>query len=434
MDILTIPEHLLDDAPTDDRPAQTLWAKFTHIEEPQPRRRVAILDSIVSEWFDDTRSPEPGWLTRSGADAGENTSILAVPATGLVRRQTWYQVRLGPGRVAAPIHAHEVDLGRDRAALQYDSMLNLPTPRPLIDLRPATRSEASRLGAAGSLSNDRDADIEVLEQLLKEVGEVTSAAVLDVGQGNWNALLRDGAPTLLFDLGGGVGAHLKTFPAGFTEFCFEERPPVVLSHWDWDHWSSAARFPQARELTWIVPRQGSLGPTHARFLAALRVEGNVLVYPAKAALGSATIQLQQAKGPTSSRNETGLAALVRKGPQAILFPADAGYGSLNLPKTLTSVVVPHHGGRSKGPKLSPPPCDGSSASRAVLSCARHNHYGHPTRASKLMHESWAGPGRLLQTCNRGPGEAAGHVELHWQSPAVPTPACCLHSALPLPQR
>ena len=432
MDILSRPEHLLDDAPMDDWPKQTLWAKFEHVEQSREGGTVAVFDSIDAEWFDEKNPSRRGWLTKPEAESGNHISILAISEARLEHRQRWYRFVLGPGRAGAPIFAQEINLHDSKVALQYDSLLGLPVPRPLLDLRPATRDEAVRLGAAGSLANDPDAEIEDLERLLGKVGKPTSAAVFDVGQGNWNALLRSSVSVLLFDFGGGVGAHLKTFPMTFKKFCFEGSPPVVLSHWDWDHWSSAVRFPEAQRLTWIVPRQGSLGPTHARFFAALRAQGNVLIYPRNKMLGSHAVRLQQACGNASNRNETGLALLMCNDTQTMLLPGDAGYGSLTLPTTLTSVVVPHHGGRSRSSSHSMPGFDGSPAGRAVLSYATNNHFKHPTRTSLGLHTCWAHG--LLRTANRGPKKAPGHVELHWKASAKATLPCCKNSALPLPQR
>jgi hypothetical protein len=54
------------------------------------------------------------------------------------------------------------------------------------------------------------------------------------------------------DLGGGVIGHATSFPADFKRLCLTRSPTIVLSHWDWDHWSSAGRFPAAQTMTWIV--------------------------------------------------------------------------------------------------------------------------------------------------------------------------------------
>src|SRR5579871_3626379 len=66
-------------------------------------------------------------------------------------------------------------------------------------------------------------------------------AVYDVGQGNCNAILGGNHfthhPILYFDMGGGVLNNAHTYPNALGSLCGFMHPPVVLSHWDWDHWS-----------------------------------------------------------------------------------------------------------------------------------------------------------------------------------------------------
>jgi hypothetical protein len=70
-------------------------------------------------------------------------------------------------------------------------------------------------------------------------------------RGSANAVLDlNGVPCMYADLGGGVIGHATSFPADFKRLCLT--PTIVLSHWDWDHWSSAGRFPAAQTMTWIV--------------------------------------------------------------------------------------------------------------------------------------------------------------------------------------
>lgn len=435
MDILGRPERLLDDAPLDDREPQSLWAKLDHIDIHPSGYEVAVFDAVNADWFA-AAAHSVGGFTRPDTGLGEHVSIVTLATGGRDLRQRWYRIELGRGRYAAPMHAWEIELRNAAVALQADSLLGLSTPRPIVDLRPATRAEAAALGAAGSMSDLADAPPSSVDELLADLPEATSVGVLDVGQGNWNVLLHRGCACLLYDLGGGVLAHLRSFPADFTRFCFAARPPVVLSHWDWDHWSSAARFPEAQKLTWIVPRQGSLGPTHARFLAALRAHGSVRVLslPNGQSIGPSHARLQQATGPARSRNATGLALVVTSpcGRRVVLLPGDAGYANLQLPKHLTSLVVPHHGGVTRSSAKTLPSSDGESCGRAVISVGATSPK-HPSEQSLKLHDGW-GNGLLL-TSNRGTSPNKGaHVELHWHSPATATPPCCEDSILPLDQR
>jgi hypothetical protein len=128
-------------------------------------------------------------------------------------------------------------------------------------------------------------------------------------QGASNAAVAAGVVWLYFDLGGAVNGNLGTFPPELRRFCFSTHPPVVLSHWDWDHWSSASRDPRAQAETWIVPRQGAakgLGPVHRTLLARLLQRGRVLVWPqGLRALRVAAYELLACTGTT--RNDGGLA-------------------------------------------------------------------------------------------------------------------------------
>jgi hypothetical protein len=418
---------------TDDRPGQVLWGKLDHVERSAGGASVALLDYVNVEWFERNRSSERGWLTHHGTAEHADVSIVAVAVERLKTRQLWFQIELGPGRAAAPITAFDIDLHATEVALQYHYLLGPATPRPLRSLRPARRAEAAQLGAAGSMSGLDDATPRQLKDKARRADGATSAAVYDVGQGGWNALLRQGVPVLLVDIGGGVLANLKTFPPDFNAFCFAGHPPVILSHWDWDHWSSAVRFPESQALMWLVPRQGSLGPTHAVFLAALRSCGEVHAFPDGPAHIGARLEIQQATGGRSNRNESGLAVIARNGHgQAFLFPGDAGYAVLKLPSPVTSLVVPHHGGRTRSSKQSLPLSDGLDAGRAVFSYGAGNTFRHPSKRSVELHTGW-GAG-LLCTAHRDPSAGTGHVELHWMAPATPTTGCGQNCPLPLPQR
>jgi hypothetical protein len=104
-------------------------------------------------------------------------------------------------------------------------------------------------------------------------------------QGASNAAVAAGVVWLYFDLGGAVNGNLGTFPPELRRFCFSTHPPVVLSHWDWDHWSSASRggrdvestgVPRANVLTVLrAPnRGGSLGRVAQAVCRLADVEAN----------------------------------------------------------------------------------------------------------------------------------------------------------------
>lgn len=104
-------------------------------------------------------------------------------------------------------------------------------------------------------------------ELRAELGKVSaglnaSVAVFDVGQGNCNAILdNSGVPALYFDYGRPLSMNAHTAPAATPKFYIGPDVPIVLSHWDFDHWGAAKRPKPMRWLkaavsaTWIAPRQ-----------------------------------------------------------------------------------------------------------------------------------------------------------------------------------
>lgn len=171
----------------------------------------------------------------------------------------------------------------------------------------------------------------IKEEIGRTDHPVEWVAVYDVGQGNANGIC-DGAetPLIYFDLGGGVTQNAATFPTALTDFCYARKPPVVLSHWDWDHWSAGARFNAASKLKWIVPNQW-LGGVHATFAAGLYAAGNLLVWPAgldSISVGQVTILKYSGRG--KGRNHTGLAIEVAgpNGQPPILLAGDARYSAI----------------------------------------------------------------------------------------------------------
>jgi hypothetical protein len=72
---------------------------------------------------------------------------------------------------------------------------------------------------------------------LASVGVVDTLVAYDVGQGTALGLLCGSEDArLFFDLGGGAYGNKKTRPNPL-RFCWRANPPIVLSHWDTDHWA-----------------------------------------------------------------------------------------------------------------------------------------------------------------------------------------------------
>ncbi|HHQ4702226.1 TPA: hypothetical protein ACSP3G_000601 [Aeromonas hydrophila] len=259
----------------------------------------------------------------------------------------------------------------------------------------------------------------VSEADLQETLKKTNAdklAVYDVGQGNANALLKSNSlafchplPSLYFDLGAGVYRNKHTTPAPLL-FCFTLCPPIILSHWDADHWAGAyatgvstpPTYP-ALLRTWIAPLQ-TVGPLHIAFANDIIAQGGRLFIYNPRPRTVATVALPNKKslrlalGTGSSRNNSGIVAVVEnqnlKPSRTWLLTGDCNYMHIApslAPTNPIAVVVPHHGANLNGGAAAPNPFRGVHRyCRLIYSFGPDNAHGstgvrHPTQNAASLH-------------------------------------------------
>lgn len=309
---------------------------------------------------------------------------------------------------------------------QYVSMFGAPRKITVDRILTLENIKAQKLDQLLDLG-PYEADEKQIEALLP-ADRIDWVAVYDVGQGAANALLDQQAiPCMYFDLGGGVLEHSGTFPTAFNQLCTSRMPPVVLSHWDWDHWSSGGRFTASQSLTWLVPNQ-RLGIVHGVLASLILANGSLLVWPkslAKITKGQLTIE----KCTGSHRNDSGLAALISGpgGEAPILLPGDSRYTAIpSKDLVFRSVVAPHHGAKMRAAFT--PASDSSATGRIVYSYGEPNRWSHPDPKTKdryakagWEHASKNSKGRDRYTAHKRP--QMGHIGLSWSGGASPTPPC-----------
>lgn len=323
-------------------------------------------------------------------------------------------------------------------ALLYANLFGEAREIRLASVREAGASVADDLDDLDPLASEPDAsesDIESALTRTKSSG-IDGIAFYDVGQGTAQGLLNQGQVLAYVDFGGGAGSHSGTFPSSLSAFCFTADPPIVLSHWDEDHWSSGGRDTRSYSQTWIAPRPTAgmkLGFHHRAHASAVLAAGTLLLWPA----GLAVLyngQLTILKCTGSSRNASGLALEVSPpgSGKPVLLPADAGYADLPSPYAATAgglspppdpydaIACPHHGGYSRSPII--PGCPASTYARLAYSYGVPNQYSHPLSNTWTAHDAagWAdkraggtGPYLVLNTENRGSGP--GHIGFAWGS-------------------
>lgn len=185
---------------------------------------------------------------------------------------------------------------------------------------------------------------------LEDLDTTGGVIAYDVGQGACHAAMNAmHRPSLYIDFGGGVLGSTHTFPSEFKGFCVSHRATIILTHWDWDHWSSALRQPSALEAQWIAPELSKRLPIQTAFATELARRGNLHTWVASTgpSLRSRSLTIEKCTGKTS--NDSGLAVTVKLPGtrKRFLVPGDATYEfipSASSSSGFDGLSMTHHGG------------------------------------------------------------------------------------------
>lgn len=269
-----------------------------------------------------------------------------------------------------------------------------------IAAEPVDATTARRLSLMFGSDSFPSASAASIRGVLAGVPKLAQTVALDIGQGSANALLdRAGRARLYFDVGAGSRGNGKTRPASY-HFCTCFDPPVVLSHWDEDHWNAARYNPELNALRWIVPRQ-LIGASHSRQVARiLQAGGSVLVVkrtslPSSALRGSRQeLILRYGTGKSqkrvkADRNDCGLILAVRNIALDLywLFPGDARYSKVPQFEGEPVVLMASHHGARLDPSSSPPSRCTQPYARLLYSFGPGNSYPHPHHSSITGHHA-----------------------------------------------
>lgn len=359
----------------------------------------------------------------------------------------WVKIDVAPQKTVNSISAEVVMFG-DNAE---------PVSLHIVSVSPVELSEWENgvFMLAGEVRSPASFIAGVLDVALRRSGTF-AIATYDVGQGNCNAIVdKYEHPRVFFDLGWAPNFHAHTrppFQPAFFSCDHHTVAPVVLSHWDMDHWSYAiarSKYDPANLTTkhewneealkrfWIARapeiEQHQIGPLARSFYNALANEyllpgiSAMLLWPDNCERIRFSDGWLEACEPathlTRDRNNTGIAMFVRpkgKGP-AILMTGDADFPSIpslvtNQRLKLAGMVAPHHGSRITSAAV-PKPMPGSPK-KLVLSVGKGNSYGHPKQDSIDAYEAagWDWTVVLTQDrheCNRTYSPyAVGHEHNH----------------------
>ncbi len=402
--------------------ARRLYARVDHFEPD-----AVVLEAVGADFIDDLPdiAGVGAWAefsARAPIFALYDTRMPPPPAPDDIWPDRW----LDPW--------YEISIRPSGESLLFFNLFRKPQTISIETARLATSETARKLDKIFDLEPLQRQEEEIQAVLDRVTGVIDWIGVYDIGQGSANGLCDSGeTPLAYFDLGGGVTANLGTFPSALNDFCYQASPPVVLSHWDWDHWSSGAKFQGAQGLYWITPVQ-SLGAVHSTFAAGLHSAGKLFVWPsALARLSSGQMTIHKCTSTGANRNHTGLAMEVQgpSGEPPILLTGDARYTAIPgaVGATFTSLVAPHHGANMSSHAT--PAASNLPGARTAYSFGQGNSHHHPTKTAFQDHSAAGWPQSALgenapvdrNTTNRSVG-GLGHLGLGWRSaPSLPGHSC-----------
>jgi hypothetical protein len=329
------------------------------------------------------------WLTFMVSEVRDEDGQVNIPATF---------VSLGP----APVEGEAVTL-----------FISRPEP-----LDAETQAAAERIFDASKLALKSFERFATLLEKLFSRERRRHVVAYHVGQGNCNAVVDEYEhPVLFFDLGWPIQTNIAGAPNPpprlFDVETYAGPAPVVLSHWDWDHWAYALeswRYDRNRgaplakwkttalDRPWLVPapeKASKLGPSHHLLIVKLyqqRWEGRRALHfwPRGKTVWETEnltiVKCSTKKRDVSYRNNSGLAMVVRiddgwkRG--LVLLPGDSEFDSIRFDQVgswdhrrIVGMVASHHGGKLNVFAI---PETSASDARLVISSGK-NRYGHPNR-------------------------------------------------------
>jgi beta-lactamase superfamily II metal-dependent hydrolase len=422
-----------------------------------PRVYARMIDAIENEYvlFDAVDAKEfDSWLDELDSepmgdrwrDRVETTHVYAIEVdarTGPQFAQAWLASnsleKLGDW---LEIHLKQ---NPDGPAWVYDNIVGDPEPATAEVKSPRTDVKQA-LTRSTDLTPYKASDADIRNALSSP--SVSEIFVLDVGQGSANALVNASNQVIVYvDLGAGVLKNSTTWSSGMTGVCVCHKPPIILSHWHYDHFHGANKhgFTAARGMTWIAPMQKiGAGPQSAMVKSitspgpGTTPAGTLMIWGGApgATISAGNLQLERCRntGPKPDMNRNGIAVWVRPRNNPILLPGDAGYidiDKLVAGRIPSSFAVAHHGGRVAG---TPPRKLGTGTPRIALSYGRGNSHGHPLSGTitALTTVGWTigssgSPTDERRTEDRKraapSGSGLGHIGLNWSTHTGTTYSC-----------
>ena len=218
--------------------------------------------------------------------------------------------------------------------------------------------------------------------------------VWNVGQGNYNELLTDNNPYLIYDAGTDVfGNGVAAYKCKLLDELKNGLPMFVLSHWHADHYSLLFAL-ENNDLRRI---QYYLLPSYVKNLSVFLLVARLILIGARVdmvklpfsnkweSIGMKNMTLFANRYDTGSTNDSGLSLFVKGAKGNAMLPGDCKYSlaedetneclkEAEMEKDLC-LVIPHHGGKAgKSVTFNVP---NANVVEGIVSVGDPNRYKHP---------------------------------------------------------
>lgn len=377
-------------------------------------------DCIDADYADDVGGAIEGAFNEDKTKPFATVRIVTTPhrfeevAGALGLPGNWFLLEIGPQKKPTAIPTWHAQLqpngllAHSRGVTRRISFIgsdrdgdpHRPTPRSL-GAAVTKQATVPTIVIAACALRTRPGAARHIARVLGGVTGVTALRVRDVGQASFSSLCdKDGRALIHYDVGFPISFNGHTSPKYF-DLDESEKPPVVLSHWDWDHLHAAFLFPHLMDCFWIVPDQ-KLGPGAARLAQILAAKGRLLVHRAGTLTNFPNGEVAHASGPGASPNDSGLTARVTLASgRSVLLTGDVDYRFLSHPGTrpVDHLVATHHGARFASSRAAIP-LPVSGAGSLLLSYGNRNVYRHPHPDALNLHTG-AGWANQISTARNG---------------------------------
>lgn len=443
---------------TPDSPTDTYYGFLADIEDVVSARSGETLwsvqfDLVPLEWMesavlaqsDKSRTPPPDGpvtlLIFDDARPDHIADALSTPVPEVVPGG-WYIITLGKGGV-----------GASRAPPTWAPKVQKLSARGLRAKRRDALRLSRRFRPVGKFSYAK------IQAMLAAMA-VREIGVMDVGQASCNLIYdANGVPQAYVDVGLPMHRNLGSLPPpnglGNVEVinpgpCLAHSPPVILTHFHWDHYSMpmmSANRGALIDRDWVVPNQvrGVAANNILNAVGAAR-NGNVHVFPAAlpGVIGGnvAIIQCRpRAYMAGGNLNNSGLAVVVTINGQMqhAMLPGDAAFQAirgLGAFPNMRWLVASHHGSDVDLIQAHIPAPQAANQGRLAYSYGINGGppggvhcYGHPRAAAiaDYLAVGWGHAGAVASTAETGPNtNVPGRGNIMMCHSTIPPPCRVLH--------